>query len=562
MSSRANTRLREGSREPVKQRCMDLAKLSKARGNLTAYLNSRSDLSRSSYLDLVEGVAKTWNTAFGVLVALGYDNAEISQMLEEVASADEVSNAAAVPTAATLDIPSTAPSVSNTVKTTAELLTIISARKATVGRSLVCASLVTLIVLVCMHFLGPTRAGRWAQFHAVQILEWHAPIETNRLPIVIDISHLPGEQTSPTPRQDLLALVRAVAAQRPAGIAVDIDFSPQKDEFGREFTNPEDFRFFLEACRMIADGASSGPSGRSDVPVFLCVGRTWNKSPDHWLANVKYNGMAVAPNVNSADVRLAPRWFICDSYGDHQCLRSVGEALAEAYVSAHESKLPAPAPWARWAMATLPSNPFSHDKDLVCGEVNRDAEGVSGTSLTNYRALGAYTDELFAWKEMNADDITSQAEKMPIEGKMVLIGDMSERDMFPVRGAGIREPGVLLHACAAYTFALAPRYELNLLGRTVLDVLFSIMLWVTFRLIHSLKAKMAIESMRWRLLFHVLAYGAILCGILLIGWSMALCGLIWLDPLAIWCALVLCEGGQHLLNNCRSRLSADTAYEV
>src|SRR5262249_15941922 len=68
---------------------------------------------------------------------------------------------------------------------------------------------------------------------------------------------------------------------------------------------------------------------------------------------------------------------------------------------------------------------------------------------------------------------------------VVLIGDGSlgkARDIFVIPGRQQPVPGIYLHACAIYTLAMAPLYELTLLGRIVIDVslLLLILLAITF----------------------------------------------------------------------------------
>lgn len=59
-------------------------------------------------------------------------------------------------------------------------------------------------------------------------------------------------------------------------------------------------------------------------------------------------------------------------------------------------------------------------------------------------------------------------------GKMVLIGDVdAASDQFAVSGHDQLIPGVLLIACATYTLAVEPLYELNTAVRLILDFFLS-----------------------------------------------------------------------------------------
>lgn len=390
---------------------------------------------------------------------------------------------------------------------------------------------ITSLMIWAGHLFEPTTLGRWTEFQANRLLHWEIrPAESVPI-VVVDISHLPGGKYNATSRRDLLALVRAIAAEKPAAIAVDIDFSPLDGAL-----NKEDKKFFFEECLKISRGAIENGSGASAVPIFLGVGRTWNESPDQWLSDRsfhggKYQDLAASIVVHPDDTRRMPRWFKPKISGMHKHLRSIGEALAVEYVKVQGTRLPAPTGLFAGLLKTIPSNPDDHIRDRLGGEVE-EGEPKVGLSLVNYVEIGRIGEQ-YTLRNLNAEDVPSEARRVTIRGKMVVIGDSLVEDTFALHSPVLPVRGVLLHACAAYTFAAAPLFEFNDRVRFGLDVALSALLLYLFYRLHALEEK---RHHLWRSGVHAF----ILFLVLVLGWLLVhFESLLWLDFIVIWFALAI-----------------------
>ncbi len=98
-----------------------------------------------------------------------------------------------------------------------------------------------------------------------------------------------------------------------------------------------------------------------------------------------------------------------------------------------------------------------------------------GEYLVDYSSL----DSLEATRVRTAEPAGIDAQRHLLENKVVLIGNATlgqATDTFPVSVRQEPVPGVYLHACGAYTLAIAALYELTNRGRWALDVLLSLLI--------------------------------------------------------------------------------------
>jgi len=163
-----------------------------------------------------------------------------------------------------------------------------------------------LLAVAKEHFVDHSIVGEHIKQTAYDISQvWlAAKRDSSNVPIaVVDISALepcPQRQADGSvlyPRQALEAAITEVIKQKPAALAIDIDFSPGKDigctpldteELEREKELPPDQLQFSER---------GGPPFfdfclDQEQPIFLGVYRTQYDAPDQWLGSPDYSGLA------------------------------------------------------------------------------------------------------------------------------------------------------------------------------------------------------------------------------------------------------------------------------
>jgi CHASE2 domain-containing sensor protein len=320
--------------------------------------------------------------------------------------------------------------------------------------------------------------------------------DKSRLPVlVVDISGIRGGRGDEvTPRAPLMALIDAIARDRPRAIAVDIDFSPNETGL-----LSEDDPAFFEHCLSLT----------AQVPIVLGVYRARAAGPDSWLGLPRYRALAANIAIplegSNRTTTRAPRWTAPRS--DGASLPTMAYALASAYRAT--APAPSPSAWVRW-LADVPGSAASEDGPA--------------SSLVNYSKLAQLRHEMIATRTPQ-----SVAEfKSFYRGRMVVLGDANDEestDKFNPPIGGVT-PGVYFHAAAAYTFAVEPLYELKPVVRLLLDALLALPILLVSWLRHRPRRAAAspTDSGYERLLRQADAwYGALamagvaLLGVLLVG---------------------------------------------
>ncbi|MFZ0800184.1 MAG: CHASE2 domain-containing protein, partial [Terriglobales bacterium] len=201
----------------------------------------------------------------------------------------------------------------------------------------------TVALLILTRFFEATTPGKLLDGALYCWVQTRLGVEQTKIPVVVvDVSQLSVE-ASPgtlTPREQLTSLIDKVAAQNPAAIGVDIDFSP--DEAG--WTARGGPQFF--------DHIRNVPT-----PVYLGIDRSRYAEPSAWLGSPDYQNLAAAVVIRSDDNQEMPLWIArgadsClglaselftgasnadggqakgDGSGDTSCLPAMSFALARSY---------------------------------------------------------------------------------------------------------------------------------------------------------------------------------------------------------------------------------------
>lgn len=382
----------------------------------------------------------------------------------------------------------------------------------------------TTVLVVTIRLVEHTAAGHWLELRTFEVLQGQiAPFNPDEnLPIVVvDISKVTGGKDEATPRGKLEEIITAIGDKHPRAIAVDIDFSPEE---GKWITQ-DDETFFDNCLRLREQG----------TPIFLGVGRRMAGEPSAWLGAEKYKAMAVSLAIKNDDTSRIPLWI--KMHGVSERLPSLSAALAEKYTRTQ------PPNWMAWALETT-------------GEQYTSEEFETVEALVNYSKLEAIEQQaLLTVSQQSVEDFGER-----FSGRMVILGDGTPGltlENFVVLGRKTAVPGVYLHACAAYTLAHEPLYELKSLVRYALDFLppLFIIFVIAFKRYHHRNDK---KPFRWerrqRIAFTFVTAGALVAGLMLVKWL----GVLWLDLLLVAIALLLHPRVENWPDWVRKKLSTSS----
>jgi CHASE2 domain-containing sensor protein len=289
------------------------------------------------------------------------------------------------------------------------------------------------------------------------------------IPTVLDISNLPGgtREDDPTSRPDLKSLIQAVAALKPRAIGVDLDCGPVASDSVLQKRQDRDF---LESCLETET--------RYQVPIFLGVERSLDRSPDQWLGGARYRQLAAhmyfpklpqpiegqEPLVREAE--RANLWLELEDV--HAKCPSLAAALTGARLR--------PSDASRLPPSGQPPRPVSvevqyrthHPRPLLRRFVRWSDDH---DFLVNYGPLPRLREATHRHQMVFAEDV--KADGADFQGKLVLIGraEKPQADLHLVPGRCQIVPGVMVQACAAYSLDQAPLYELTSAGRLAIDAL-------------------------------------------------------------------------------------------
>jgi hypothetical protein len=328
---------------------------------------------------------------------------------------------------------------------------------------------------------------------------------TADLPVVIvDINDLKTDNsTQATPRKALEALVDQIAAQSPKSIGIDLDFSPDVNDYITQ-DDPEFFDYCLDL--------------RRQVPTYLGIWRSQANSPDQWLGAQDYEGLAASIMIPKEDTREMVERIVSEDG------RQKGWTMAGALAKSIQEVGHNVPSWIDWAVESTSETKLSSGLGLE-------------RFLVDYSPLKALEKERLRTK--NPDVIADQGRLL--RDKIVIVGDGTvgaQGDNFVVPGHGGTTPGIYFHACAAYTLAKAPLYRLTLRGRITIDMLLSVVVLgsVTLIRLQYRNATWTVVTHRIHRLFTVIvALSAFVVGYLFVSRTR----IFWDDFILVIAALLL-----------------------
>jgi CHASE2 domain-containing sensor protein len=400
-----------------------------------------------------------------------------------------------------------------------------------------------ITLLLCLGQVSLEHSGFWREYEvpAYRFLHnWVASdnYDPNYLPVVIlDISKLEvsKEKGDVTPRDKLTQLLEAVLKQRPKAIAIDIDFSPNKDGM---YVTDEDPKFFNYCLRVKKEGR---------VPIFLGVDEAKAELPQDWLGGARYKELAVALIVPEEDTRRIPLWL---KVGDtSEQLPTLSAALSNAY-----GKMPKRPP--RWLAHIIEMD----ENRLPASEHSLEDEGFTyADMLVNYSKLDAIEKSkinLDVLPEFGNAFYLPHAENL--SDRLVIIGDADKalhEDNFNIEGFSKPAPGVYLHASAVYTLTTQPIYEFSHAARLIIDVLISVILILSIAFIRY-RHRLSGDNYPWHKqqsrLTKIAAVIIPIIGILLVRYL----SILWLNFGLVGAALLLHpkveKGLHHLIKRFKS----------
>jgi CHASE2 domain-containing sensor protein len=333
-------------------------------------------------------------------------------------------------------------------------------RSITFGHTIWTGLLVTVLILVVKLGFEHTTFYRSYQTATYNWLQsWLQPPHTRAdLPVVVldisklesDVVEVKGTKFTVTPREKLLPLIQAVAAQSPSAIGVDIDFAP--NQFG--LLDPQRDQPFFRSLLKI----------KETIPIFLGIGRTHGDHPRFWLSLPEFESLA-ADIVVPEDERKMFRWVETapdPKSGQSGRGRSLSAALAEAYTQREQERRG----WFAWAWTKDSIEQI--EPYLKANEFLVDYSPVQTLQDMRVTTIEPLVVADFEWT---------------LKDKVVLIGDgvtFDTRDTFPIPTLTHRRgvPGIYKHAAAVYTLIKAPLYELTGYGRILVDLFLSLMVLV------------------------------------------------------------------------------------
>jgi CHASE2 domain-containing sensor protein len=376
----------------------------------------------------------------------------------------------------------------------------------------------TIILVGIKILIEHTRVGHRLDLFTFEVLESTlSPFNPNEeLPIVVlDISKIKENSGQIVDLVKLKDVISALSKEKPRAIGIDVVLTPEEDDAPSDANSRKnrtqratDYLDFLEYCFNLRE--------QTGIPIFVSVGERTLDKPQEWLGRAKYKDLAVTTILNKADKTRVPIWIKADTGAER--LLSLSAAMARSY-----SKPIVPTGLS-WAIETT-------EEELPGTQRHLDENIEYADAPVNYSKLEAIQQN----KELtiSSDSIREAGEKF--HSKMVLLGDGTTEkavDRFNIPGRDAVIPGVYVNACAAYTFAHEPLYELNLIVRMALDILLSLTLFasVAFVRLQHLQDKRTFNANRHQSAFTYVVVIFILVTALLLVYAL---GLLWLDFLLL-----------------------------
>lgn len=346
-----------------------------------------------------------------------------------------------------------------------------------------------LLALAKEHFVDHSIVGEHIKQTAYDISQvWLAATrDSSEVPIaVVDISTLPpcaqrlADGSVLYPRQAMEAAIAEVMKQKPAALAIDIDFSPGTDircpavdteELERDKELPTDQLQFSER---------GGPPFfdfclDQERPIFLGVYRTQYDSPDQWLGSPDYSELAATISLpiekrsEEEEVAKEPNGE-ADGEADgvrrsmtRQITHESGTALDSLSFALSKHK-PRQLSWAQRLLEHLPGGTFPIIQPVPVEEGFR-----LDKFLVDFSSLKRLQETKLAFRD---GKLTSGED---LSDKLVLMGntDTAEAvDKFIAPGEVKQVAGVFWHASAVDTLLRGILVQPTKKGELLLDLLF------------------------------------------------------------------------------------------
>ena len=290
-------------------------------------------------------------------------------------------------------------------------------------------------------------------------------IDIKDLPTASDPAH--PEREPHTSRKALRAIVDAVLQheQKPRAIGIDVDFSLTKDG---EFYTPDD-RDFLD---FLADRRDKQPK------LFVGVVKGVENGPSKWLGDPRFGDLAAYVVIPNAEGFGANPWL--------------DERLDIPYIDSNRETRFWPLPSLAAAVAGVPAGPpfllrWAVERRVKKEEGEGDAKVPFQQFLVDFSPIDDFSEHAIV--SADPEFLKTDRRLAELAGKVVIIGrgsggDFPATDTFAVPGHRHQKyPGVLVHACAAYTLLGATLWRPTLLGRVAADAVFSIVVFGSVALI-------------------------------------------------------------------------------
>lgn len=317
---------------------------------------------------------------------------------------------------------------------------------------------ITIVLIFLKLVIEGTSVGQDIKLMTYDSLHAQLPSVANAV-VIADISNVPMDRCPTgdvcTSRSHLIELVRALYDSHPRAIGIDIDFSPEKNNFVDKDHDPQLF----DLCLALSRDKSTG----QQIPIYLGVYRSLDKQPAEWLKIAKYQELAANLIVPKTDNRVMPMWRQLNK--KTKPLPSLGAALASAYLKKtlehHESVGLRYPTW--FAEASI--------------EKHNSAFAVS-EFLVDYRPIDYFVDQ---GRVQVTDRAGVESNRHRFADKIVLLGKASidevQENSFVPPGSRNAYPGIYFHACAANTLVENPLYELTAGGRVLADFFLSALIF-------------------------------------------------------------------------------------
>jgi CHASE2 domain-containing sensor protein len=345
---------------------------------------------------------------------------------------------------------------------------------------------------------------------------------SEELPVVVlDTSRLQAKDGQLVDLAQLREIIAAVAEQRPRAIAIDLVLNPADiTDAGRDGSDgptaqqAQEYYEFLDFCLDLKE--------KRGVPIFIGVGMTSAGAPREWLGQEKYQELAATALIQNENPAYMPVWVRAGP--DAGKLYSLGASLARAYAAPRLSDRMS------WAIETTDEGLPGTRRYLEGGVEYVDAP-VNFGKLDALRQSRLFT--------LSGASVKESGERF--RSKMVLLGDATlykTMAVYTLPGESEPVPAVYMHACAAYTFAREPLYEIDPTVRLFADDCLSLLIFGVVGLTryrHVADGSRA-PAVRHRAALVRVAVLVVIVAAVVIFYSL---GLLWLDLLLVALAVLL-----------------------